>query len=146
MSTTREAFLRRFATSPIHVPGLERLLDSYDGTTDDAFASRFIGWDRSCADPDAARIVLEVLAVVVGPDGRVRRLSDDAVRGAIRWMADARALAPSHRAAVLRTMLTSPDDDALARATDVLETAAAADDAELDALARACLGVDDVDP
>ena len=72
----RDDFLRRYATSPIHVPRLERLLDAYgvDGQ-DEAFALRFIEWDRACADADAARIVTEIVSASAGEAGRPVRLS-----------------------------------------------------------------------
>ena len=57
----RDEFLRRYATSPIHVPRLERLLAVYGvDEQDDSFCQRFIGWDRACADGEAARVVTEI--------------------------------------------------------------------------------------
>ena len=90
MSVLQEAFLRRYATSPIHVPRLERLLATYgpDGT-EEAFAQRFISWDDACDDSEAARIVTEVISQVTDAEGRLIRLTDDAVQGAIRWVAEA---------------------------------------------------------
>jgi hypothetical protein len=56
-----DEFLRRFAASPIHVPQLERVLDTFGGTSPAAFAAAFIEWDREAAHPEAARIALELL-------------------------------------------------------------------------------------
>jgi hypothetical protein len=104
--TAREAFLRRYATSPIHVPRLERLLAVYasDGQAE-AFCSRFIEMDRACPDGEAARIVAEILSAVVGP-GQTTCLGDDAVRGAIRWMSDVTTLSVAERAQLLRESLS----------------------------------------
>jgi hypothetical protein len=110
MNVFQETFLRRYAASPIHVPRLERLLATYGaGGTQEAFAQRFLGWDDACPDGDAARIVTEVLSQVVGADGRLIRLTDDAVHGAIRWLADGGGLDGdfdrSERIATLRSAL-----------------------------------------
>ena len=68
LNSARDEFLRRYATSPIDVPRLERLLAVYgSGEDDDAFCSRFIGWDRACTDPDAARIVTETSSRLATP-------------------------------------------------------------------------------
>jgi hypothetical protein len=108
MGDARDDFLRRYATSPIHVPRLERLLDAYGGARDDdAFARRFIAWDCACPDPDAARIVTEIISVCVGPSGRVTRLSDEILQGAIRWMVEATSLTVADRADKLREVLSS---------------------------------------
>ena len=110
VSSAREDFLRRYATSPIHVPRLERFLDAYGGDgQDEAFALKFIDWDRACADVDAARIVTEIVSVSADETGRPVRLSDDAVRGAIRWMAEATSLSVADRAELLREGLASRD-------------------------------------
>lgn len=112
MGDLREDFLRRYATSPIHVPRLERLLDAYrNAEDDDAFARRFIAWDRACPDPDAARIVTEIISVCMDRSGRVTRLSDDVLQGAIRWMAEATSLTVADRAARLREVLSSGDEN-----------------------------------
>ena len=104
MSTSREVFMRRYATSPIHVARLERLLDVYDDRTADDFAARFIEWDREGTDPEAARIVAEILSAG-DRTGRIVRLSDEAVREAIRWMSDSSLLTVAQRADVLRQRL-----------------------------------------
>ena len=97
LNSPRDEFLRRYATSPIHVPRLERLLAVYGfGEDDDAFCARFLSWDRACTDAEAARIITEVLSAG-DATGRITRLSDDAVRGAIRWMSDLTSL-PARRA------------------------------------------------
>src|SRR5439155_14473449 len=81
MSAVQDEFFRRYATSPMHVPRLERLLAAYGAGEPDVFAATFIGWDRECSDAEAARIVTELLAVFVDENGTLVRLSDDAVRG-----------------------------------------------------------------
>ena len=129
MGAVRDEFFRRYATSPMHVPRLERFLAAYDTGEPDAFAATFIGWDRECSDAEAARIVTELLALFVDETGSVVRLSDDAVRGAVRWMARSAALSSTERARALRTLLSSTTPDALRQTTRVLETAAAMDDA-----------------
>jgi hypothetical protein len=105
VGSIREVFLRRYATSPIHVPRLERLLDAFDDG-DDSFAGRFIAWDRECPDVEAARIVAEILSAGDAA-GRIARLSDEAVQQAIRWMSDRSALTVAERADALRAALAS---------------------------------------
>ena len=127
----RDDFLRRYATSPIHVPRLERLLDAYgDDGEDEAFALRFIAWDRACADVDAARIVTEIVSASTDEAGRPVRLSDDAVRGAIRWMAEATSFTVADRAELLREGLGSRDRFAGDGLIAFLETAATLEDAD----------------
>jgi hypothetical protein len=109
VNSAREEFLRRYATSPIHVPRLERLLAIYgSGEEDDAFCSRFIDWDRACPDGEAARIVTEILSAGDSA-GRIPRYSENVIRGAIRWMSDLTALPVAQRARVLRDRLNVPD-------------------------------------
>ena len=129
MLAVRDEFFRRYATSPMHVPRLERLLAAYDTGESDVFAATFIGWDRECSDVEAARIVTELLAVFVDETGALVRLSDDAVRGAVRWMARSAALSSTERADALRTLLSSTTAEAVRQTTRVLETAATMDDA-----------------
>jgi hypothetical protein len=57
-----DEFLRRFAASPMHVAQLERVLEAYGGTSPEALAEAFLGWDREAAHPEATRIALELLA------------------------------------------------------------------------------------
>jgi hypothetical protein len=109
VGSVREAFLRRYATSPIHVPRLERLLDAYDGD-DDGFAGRFIAWDRECPDAEAARIVAEILSAGDSA-GRIARLSDEAIQQAIQWMSASSTLTVAERADALRAALASSDAD-----------------------------------
>ena len=104
MSTAHDIFLRRFATSPIHVPRLERLLAVYD----DEFASRFIEWDRECPDVEAARIVAEILSEG-DANGRIVRLDDEGVRAAIRWMSVQSPLSIAERADRLRVAVSLGD-------------------------------------
>jgi hypothetical protein len=109
VNTARDEFLRRYATSPIHVPRLERLLAVYgSGEEDDAFCSRFIDWDRACRDGEAARIVTEILSAG-DSGGRIPRYSEKVIRGAIRWMSDLTSLPVAERARVLRDRLNVPD-------------------------------------
>jgi hypothetical protein len=138
--TARDDFLRRYATSPIHVPRLERLLAVYgSGEEDDAFCGRFIAWDRACRDGDAARIVTEVLSAG-DATGRIMRCSEDAVRGAIRWMSDVTALPVSERASVLRARLIASDAVAVAGFVDFLAGADGLDDAQFRSAAEGWVG------
>ena len=110
MTTARDDFLRRYATSPIHVPRLERLLAVYgSGEENDPFCSRFITWDRECPDGEAARIVTEILSAG-DPAGRIPKFGEDVIRGAIRWMSDSTSLSVAERARVLRDGLNASDD------------------------------------
>lgn len=70
----------------------------------------------------------------VDEKGTLVRLSDDAVRGAVRWMARSAALSPIERASVLRKLLSSTTPEAVQQTTSVLETAAAVDEAALERL------------
>ncbi len=107
MSTVQDEFLRRYATSPMHVARLERLLAVYGtGGAGDDFAAAFIAWDRAANDSDAARIVSEVLSTLQGDDGRLVRLTGDAIRGAITWLADAPADERGERAEALALILS----------------------------------------
>lgn len=90
MSAIRDEFLRRYATSPIHVQTLERLLEVYGGSDPDKFAARYISWDRECEEPEAARVVSELLATLFDNDGKLVRLSDEIVQDAIRSAARSR--------------------------------------------------------
>ena len=124
----RDEFLRRYATSPIHVPRLERLLAVYGvDEQDDSFCLRFIAWDRACRDGEAARIVTEILSAG-DRSGRIRRLSEDALRGAIRWMSESTWWSVPERARLLRDRLAPADDGAVAEFVGFLETAATAED------------------
>ena len=98
VNTARDEFLRRYATSPIHVPRLERLLAVYgSGEENDPFCSRFITWDRECPDGEAARIVTEIISAGDAA-GRITKHSEDVIRGAIRWMSDPTSLPVAERA------------------------------------------------
>jgi hypothetical protein len=129
MGTARDEFLRRYATSPIHVPRLERLLLAYeDNGEDDAFCRRFISWDRTCPDAEAARIVIEIVSGGVEQSGTIVRLSDKALRGAIRWMTDAASHPVPVRVQILRDAISSPDETARRRFIEFLETSIALDE------------------
>lgn len=107
MSVIQHEFLRRYAASPMHVPRLERLLDTYGGPdAQDAFAKAFMDWDRDCGDGDAARIVTEAISTLFDGSGRLVRLTPEAVKGAIAWIADAPGDARTERAHALSTILT----------------------------------------
>jgi len=124
MSPTREDFLRRYAASPIHVPRLERLLEVYGaGQSEEAFASAFIAWDRACPDGEAARVVAEILSAFVHDAGQIVRVSDEAVRGAIRLMAGAVTLPLAARARALRRLTAATDADSIRSAIGLLERA-----------------------
>ena len=114
MGADREDFLRLYATSPIHVTRLERLLAAYGDDDDERedFARRFIAWDRACPDAEAARIVTEIISTCNDDSGRIRRLSDEVLQAAVRWMADARLGSVPDRADTLRGILSSGDEAA----------------------------------
>lgn len=128
VNNPRDEFLRRYATSPIHVPRLERLLAVYgSGEEDDGFCSRFIAWDRACPDAEAARIVTEILSAC-DATGRIARYDEDTVRGAIRWMSSVASLPVAERARLLRDGLTAADDSLAAGFVAFLATAVGLDD------------------
>jgi hypothetical protein len=91
VSVILDEFLRRYATSPMHVPRLERLLAVYGGTAPEAFAAAFIAWDRACGHADAARIASELLSVHADASGTLIRVSDQVIQGAIEATAAADA-------------------------------------------------------
>ena len=132
----RDEFLRRYATSPIHVPRLERFLAVYgDDGDDEAFCGRFIAWDRASPDGEAARIVAEILSA--GDSyGRITRLSDAAVQGAIRWMSDVTSLPISQRARCLSEGLHAVDGEVVASFVEFLAAGGVLEPAQLDARAR----------
>ena len=122
MGAAREDFLRRYATSPIHVPRLERLLAVYSGD-DDEFAQRFIAWDRACPDGEAARIVAEILSAG-DSHGGIARLSDQAVQGAIQWMSEALPAERAERAHSLRQRIALAERGGLGALVSFLESLA----------------------
>jgi hypothetical protein len=83
VSVVLDEFLRRYATSPMHVPRLERLLAVYGGTAPEAFAAAFIAWDRACGHADAARIASELLSLHVDAGAALIRVSDAVIQDAI---------------------------------------------------------------
>jgi hypothetical protein len=130
VNTARDEFLRRYATSPIHVPRLERLLAVYgSGEEDDAFCSRFIAWDRACRDGEAARIVTEILSAG-DASGRIAKYSEDAVRGAIRWMSDVTWVPVWERARLLKNRLTGAGEPAVGAFIEFLAAADRLEDAQ----------------
>lgn len=133
----REDFLRRYATSPIHVPRLERLLSAY-GDNDEihAFAETFIAWDRTGPSVEAARVLAELLASFQDESGALVRLSDDAVRGALRLMAETSSVAPDARMRAMRTFFAATDTASIAAVSARLEAAVDAPAAALGALLR----------
>ena len=133
----REDFLRRYATSPIHVPRLERLLAAY-GDNDEihAFAETFIAWDRTGPSVEAARVLAELLASFQDESGALVRLSDDAVRGALRLMAETSSVAPDARMRAMRTFFAATDTASIAAVSARLEAAVDAPAAALGALLR----------
>jgi hypothetical protein len=131
MGTARDEFLRRYATSPIHIPRLERLLHAYeDDDEDDTFSRKFIGWDRACPDAEAARIVTEVVSASLDGSGQIVRLSDSALQGAIRWMAGAVSHSVADRARILGDAISSRDETARRQFIEFLETCNALEEAE----------------
>ena len=133
----REDFLRRYATSPIHVPRLERLLAAY-GDNDEihAFAETFIAWDRTGPSVEAARVLAELLASFKDESGALVRLSDDAVRGALRLMAETSSVAPDARMRAMRTFFAATDTASIAAVSARLKAAVDAPAAALGALLR----------
>ena len=133
----REDFLRRYATSPIHVPRLERLLAAY-GDNDEihAFAETFIAWDRTGPSVEAARVLAELLASFQDESGALVRLSDDAVRGALRLMAETSSVAPDARMRAMRTFFAATDTASIAAVSARLKAAVDAPAAALGALLR----------
>jgi hypothetical protein len=133
MGNARDDFLRRYATSPMHVPRLERMLQAYESADDDdSFARNFIDWDRACPDAEAARIVSEIISAGTG----AARLSDDAVKGAIRWMAEATDHPVAERARILGEAISSPDETTRRHFIEFLETSAALEQAAFQMAAR----------
>ena len=133
----REDFLRRYATSPLHVARLERLLATYGTTHGEArFAETFIAWDRACSDVDAALVVTEVLATFEDERGELIRLSDKAIKGALRFLADAVSVSPAIRAYTLRWWCRVRDTPAFERVITRLEAAADAPTTELEQLLK----------
>ena len=107
MSTVQHEFLRRYATSPIHVPRLERLLAVYaPPETRDQFAQTYMQWDRACGDAEAARIVAELLAVLVDGQGAMIRFNSAAIMAAIEFVARGSSDEQVARAQLLRTILS----------------------------------------
>ena len=137
MGNAREDFLRRYATSPIHVPRLERLLHAYEnGDDDDTFARKFISWDRACPDGEAARIVSEIISANLDASGNAVRLSDNALQGAIRWMAEATTYPVAERTRILAEAISSRDATARRQFIEFLETSAALEQVEFRIAAR----------
>lgn len=107
MSTVRDDFLRRYATSPIHVPRLERMLAAYGVRVgEETFARSFIEWDDRCGDRDAARIATEVLSTLLDSHGRLVCLTSDGVQGAIGWLAGVPVRERPNRMAMLQAILS----------------------------------------
>jgi hypothetical protein len=98
----------------MHVTRLERLLDAYRDD-EELFVHRFLDWDRASADGEAARIVAEIISASTDDSGRVSRVADDTVKGAIRWMADATQFTVADRARILGEALASNDPAAIER-------------------------------
>jgi hypothetical protein len=118
----RDEFFRRYATSPIHVPRLERLLSAYgDDGEGDTFAGKFIAWDRACPDGEAARIVAEIISAA-DDSGRIVRVSDETLIGAIRWMTEATYHPVAERAAILAGALSLRDEGARRQFVEFLES------------------------
>ena len=72
--------------------------------------------------------------------GRIARLSDEALRGAIRWMSDAAWLPVPERARLLRERLAHPDERARAEFVAFLETAGTAEEARFRTAAESIVG------
>ncbi len=123
MSVLQESFLRRYATTPIHVARLERLLTTYGPAgSEDEFAQRFIVWDDACGDGEAARITTEILSQLYDAEGNLVRLTDETVRAAIDWVAAGNEREREDRIAVLRSTLFEASRLAAAENGKVYET------------------------
>lgn len=92
-----------------------RFFKAYAAGDDIVLAQKIVNWDRIYADPDAVRSAIRALADLKDAAGNVMRLSDDAVEGAVKFVAKAgNGLNPAQREELLRSMLTNPGDaDAL---------------------------------
>jgi hypothetical protein len=131
----REQFLRRYAATPNHIPRLERLLSVYGADqSEDAFAAMYLAWDDEFGAPETGRLVGEWLVCVVDADGRLVRVSDAAVRGALRLMGRVRPAEEALAAAALRRLDPGASCEALQRAQALLESAAAMEASELESL------------
>jgi len=106
MSTVQDEFLRRYATSPIHVPRLERLITAYGGAVPaEEFIRNYLAWDHASGDAEAARIVAEILPLLVDGEGAIVRLTDEAIHGAIDWLSNRGAVPLTERAFLLHSIL-----------------------------------------
>ena len=121
-ATRRRRFTCRASSGFWHVYG--------DAGDDESFCRRFIGWDRACPDGEAARIVTEICRRQVDDAGRIARLSDEAVKGAIRWMANATSHAVADRAELLARALRRASRGNGVEFIEFLETSGTLDDAE----------------
>lgn len=103
-----DEFYRRYAASPLHVPQLERLLVAYGDPSPEAFAARFIAWDREAEHPEAARLITEILTSELRGEGSPRYASDEQLRTAITTLpaATAGGSVREHLHAVLRRTVT----------------------------------------
>lgn len=107
MSTIEHEFIRRYATSPIHVPRLERLLAAYaPPAAVDGFAELYLTWDRECGDPEAGRIVTEALVMAVDSRGAILPIRPEVVRTAIAWVAAASGFDKAERAECLKVLFS----------------------------------------
>ena len=101
-----------------------------DDDPDDEFSRKFIAWDRASPDGEAARIVTEIISSQVVLPGRIVRLSDEALKGAIRWMAVAISHSVAERARILKEAVSSRDEAVHRPFIEFLETSEALDDSE----------------
>jgi hypothetical protein len=89
-------------------------MKAYSAVDDLTFAAKLGDWHRVYADPDAVRGALRTLADLKKPiTGEVVRLSDDAVEGAIKFMAKAgNGLDGAAREQLLRRAVEAGPDEA----------------------------------
>jgi hypothetical protein len=113
---------KRVLRDEVDVAAVNRLLPAYSGNPnaglldrllDTRFAEHLKRLGEIYTDPDAVRGALRALADIKDASGAVVRLSDDAVEGAVKFMAKAgNALPPEAREDLLRQVLAGGSDEA----------------------------------
>jgi hypothetical protein len=89
-----------------------RFFKAYGAGDDIIVAQKLVNWDRIYADPDAVRSAIRALADVKDAAGNVIRLSDEAVEGAVKFVAKAGSEIPTaERERLLRRILESPAEE-----------------------------------
>jgi hypothetical protein len=89
-----------------------RFFKAYAAGDDIIVAQKLVNWDRIYADPDAVRSAIRALADLKDAAGNVIRLSDEAVEGAVKFVAKAGSEIPAtERERLLRRILESPAEE-----------------------------------